>query len=101
MFYILSMTNEICGHIELSLENKKKKNIKNKHTPLNMLQLSAQKFLYNWAKQLKLDLLTLSSIYTHLIEKKASSSKTLCKKVKLLKMSNFPFFHNISMQSVF
>ena len=39
--------------------------------------------------------LSLSSIYTHFnTSKKKSLGKTLWKKVKLLKMSNFTFFHN-------
>ena len=40
--------------------------------------------------------LTLSSIYSHFNKlKKKSFRKTLWKKVKLLKMSNFNFFHNV------
>ena len=40
--------------------------------------------------------LTLSSIYTHFNTlKKKDFRKTLWKKVKLLKMSNFTFFHNV------
>ena len=40
--------------------------------------------------------LTLSSIYTHFNTlNKASLTKTLWKKVKLLKISNFTFFHNV------
>ena len=40
--------------------------------------------------------LTLSSIYTRFNTlKKKSFRKTLWKKVKLLKMSNFTFFHNV------
>ena len=40
--------------------------------------------------------LTLSSIYTHLNKlKEKSYRKTLWKKVKLLKMSNFTFFYNV------
>ena len=40
--------------------------------------------------------LTLSSIYTHFNTlKKKNFRKTLWKKVKLLKLSNFIFFHNV------
>ena len=39
--------------------------------------------------------LTFSSLHTHFNTSKKKSGKTLWKKVKLLKMSNFTFFHNI------
>ena len=40
--------------------------------------------------------LTLSSIYTHFnTMKKENFKKTLWKKVKLLILSNFTFFHNV------
>ena len=39
---------------------------------------------------------TIPSVYTHFNTlKKKSLRKTLCKKVKLLKMSNFTFLHNV------
>ena len=48
-------------------------------------------------------ILTLSSIYTHFNtlkkKKKKNLGKTLCKKVKLLKMRNFTLFHNVLSRS--
>ena len=48
-----------------------------------------------WAPRIVFHL-TLSSIHTHFNTfKKKSCRKTLLKKVKLLKISNFTFFHNV------